>query len=102
MLLLDFHPLVEFDLADSAIWYARQQSGLDGRFLSEARECFTGIRANAFLYSIRFSDIRRMNLPVFKHGIFYFIADEAAVVLAILHGYRDSRAELWQRRKKYD
>ena len=84
MLPLDFHPLVEADLSDSAEWYGHQQ-----------------LPANAFLYAVRFADIRRVNLPVFKHGVFYFIADEALVVLAILHGHRDSKAELQRRRKKY-
>ena len=101
MLPLDFHPLVEADLEDSAAWYARQQPGLDGRFLAETYECFDTLPANASLYAVRFADIRRVNLPVFKHGIFYFIADEALMVLAILHGHRDSKAELQHRRKKY-
>ena len=101
MSLLDFHPLVEADLADSAEWYGRQQPGLDERFLAEAYECFAALPANAFLYAVRFADIRRVNLPVFKHGAFYFTADEAVVVLAILHGHRDSKAELQRRRKQY-
>jgi plasmid stabilization system protein ParE len=101
MLPLDFHPLVEADLADSAEWYGRQQPGLDDRFLAEAHEGFVDLPANAALYAIRFADIRRVNLPVFKHGVFYFIADEAVVVLAILHGHRDSQAELKRRREKF-
>ena len=101
MLPLVFHPLVEADLATSAEWYGRQQPGLDKRFLSEAHECFADLPANTPLYAIRFADIRRMNMPVFKHGSFYFITDEAVVVLAILHGHRDSKAELQRRRRKY-
>jgi plasmid stabilization system protein ParE len=101
MLPLVFHLLVEADLADSAEWYARQQPGLDDRFLAEAHECFADLPANAPLYAVRFADIRRVNLSVFKHGVFYFIADDAVVVLAILHGHRDTQAELQRRRKKY-
>jgi hypothetical protein len=101
MLPLDFHPLVEADLADSAEWYGRQQRGLDERFLTEANECFIDLPANAFLYAVRFADIRRVNLPIFKHGIFYFIAEKAVVVLGILHGHRDSQAELRRRRAKF-
>ena len=101
MLPLDFHPLVEADIEASADWYARQQPGLDERFLAEAYESFADLPANAVLYAVRFADIRRVNLPVFKHGVFYFIADNAVVVLAILHGHRDSQAELQRRREKY-
>jgi plasmid stabilization system protein ParE len=101
MLPLKFHPLVEADVEASAGWYARQQPGLEERFLAEAHECFDALPANASLYAVRFADIRRVNLPVFKHGVFYFIASEAVVVLAILQGHRDSQAELQRRREKY-
>jgi plasmid stabilization system protein ParE len=101
MLPLKFHPFVEADVEASAGWYARQQPGLEERFLAEAYECIDALPANAFLYAVRFADIRRVNLPVFKHGVFFFIADEAVVVLGILHGHRDSKAELRRRRKKY-
>ena len=98
---LVFHPLVEADIEASAGWYARQQPGLDERFLAEAYGCFAVLPANASLYAVRFADIRRMNLPVFKHGIFYFIAMEVVVVLGVLHGHRDSKAELQRRRERY-
>ena len=101
MLLLVFHPLVEADVADSAECYAREQPGLEERFLVEVRERFDALPADAFLYAVRFADIRRVNLPVFKHGIFYFVTVDAVVVLAVLHGHRDSQAELQRRRKRY-
>ena len=101
MLPLVFHPLVEADVAESAAWYAREQPGLDESFLMEVRERFDALPAAALLYAVRFADIRRANLPAFKHGVFYFIADEAIVVLAVLHGHRDSEDELQRRRKKY-
>ena len=101
MLPLVFHPLVEADIEASASWYARQQPDLDERFLIETYKSFDDLPANASLYAVRFADIRRVNLPVFKHGVFYFIADDAVVVLAILHGHRDSKAELQRRRQKF-
>jgi hypothetical protein len=101
MLPLDFHPLVEADLADSAEWYARREQGLEERFLAEVHEQLDALPAAALLYAVRFADIRRMHLPVFKHGIFYFITDKAVVVLGILHGHRNSQAELQHRREKY-
>jgi len=101
MLPLDFHPLVEADLADSAEWYGCQQPGLDERFLAEVRECFVALPTSASLYAVRFAGIRRVNLPIFKHGVFYFATDEAVVVLAVLHGSRDSEAILAKRRRAF-
>lgn len=101
MLPLVFHPLVEADVEDSATWYAERQSGLDERFLTEVSQQLDALSAGALLYAARFSNIRRVNLPVFKHGVFYFITDNAIVVLAILHGQRDSKTVLQRRRKKF-
>ena len=99
MLPLVFHPLVEADVDDSAVRYAREQPGLDERFLIEVRERFDALPAQAFFYAVRFADIRRVNLSVFKHGVFYFITNEAVAVLAVLHSHRDSEVELQRRRK---
>ena len=101
MLLLDFHPLVEADLAESAIWYERQQVGLSHRFLIEAHEVFRRLPRDAKLYAVRFADIRRVNLNSFPHGVFYFLTDEAVVVLAVFHGQRDFQAEVKKRRTTY-
>lgn len=101
MLPLAFHPLVEADLVESAEWYGRQQPGLDDYFLNEAHEHFAKLPANALFYAVRLADIRRMNLRIFKHGIFYFVAKDAIVVLAVLHGHRDTAEILAARRQVF-
>jgi len=101
MLPLVLHPLVEVDIQESAAWYARAEPGLEEHFLNEVRERIDALPADALLYAVRFEDIRRVNLITFKHGIFYFVAENAVVVLAIFHGHRDSEAELQRRREKY-
>lgn len=102
MLLLDFHPLVEQDLAESAEWYERQQTGVGSRFLDEARDLFRRLPRDGRLYAVRFADIRRVNLRTFPHGVFYFLTANTVVVLAVTHGHRDSKAELGKRRESYD
>jgi hypothetical protein len=42
---------------------------------------FAALSDDALLYSLRFADIRRVNLPVFHYGVFYFVADESVVGL---------------------
>ncbi len=102
MLLLEFHPLIEADLRESAEWYERQQKGLGGRFLDEAHEILKRLPSDFNLFSLRLADIRRANFRSFPHAIFFFNTGQAIVVLAILHGYRDLRAELQRRRESYD
>ena len=54
---------------------------------------------NPLRCSVRFADIRRLNLSDFPHAIFFFVHDEAIVVLAVLHQRRDTRAILERRRR---
>ena len=101
MWLLDFHPHVEADLTEAAEWYERQQPRLGDRFLDEAAHAFSRLPHDALLHAIRLADIRRVNLPSFPHGVFYFAMGDAVVVLAVLHGARHSETALLERRKKF-
>jgi toxin ParE1/3/4 len=94
-----FHPLVEADATDAAEWYERQQAGLGAAFVAEYRERLHHLPDEALLYAVRFHDIRRVNLPKFPYGIFYFLVENGIVILGVLHGARDSEAELARRRK---
>jgi plasmid stabilization system protein ParE len=95
---LEFHPQVETDLAESAEWYERQQPGLGQRFLDSA---FRRLSESAQLYAVRIADIRRLNIQGFPHGIFCFISQESVVVPGVVHGARDLRSEVTQRRGSY-
>jgi toxin ParE1/3/4 len=94
-----FHPLVEADAANAAEWYERQQAGLGVAFVAEYRDRLRHLPDEALFYAVRFHDIRRVNLPRFPYGIFYSLVDDGVVVLGVLHGARDSEAELARRRK---
>lgn len=100
MRLLDFHLLVETDLTEAVVWYDSQSTGLGGRWLGEVMAVFRRLPEEALLYSIRFADIRRMNLPGFPYGVFYFVTGNQTVVLAVMHAARDSQAELTDRRNE--
>ena len=97
----EFHPLVRFDLLESFVWYESEQPELGGRFMRQAGASFDRLPHEARLYRPRFSDIRRVNLRPFPHGIFYFIQADTVIVLGVLHAARDSEAELRRRRELY-
>jgi toxin ParE1/3/4 len=94
-----FHPLVEVDAANAAEWYERQQAGLGVAFVAEYRDHLRHLPDEALFCAVRFHGIRRVNLPRFPYGIFYSLVDGGVVVLGVLHGARDSEAELARRRK---
>lgn len=96
------HPLVPADIREAALWYERQSEGLGRRFIAEAIEVLRRLPGEAVLYAVRFGDIRRVNLPTFPYGVFYFLDGERLVVLGILHGAREARSELERRRASLD
>ncbi len=96
---LEQHWLVRFDIQEAYRWYERQQAGLGRRFNRELRPLLKRLPHDALLYAVRFSDIRRVNVPSFPYGVFYLVTEQNVVVLGVLHGARDTQAELEQRRQ---
>ena len=90
---LDFNPLVQLDLAEASVWYERHELGVGLRLEAEAKDMFRHLADEALLYSVRFFDVRRVNLRRFPYGVFYFLAGDTVVVLAVLRGARDTEEE---------
>jgi plasmid stabilization system protein ParE len=95
------HPLVRDDLRDAALWYENLLEGLGRRFNAEAIAVLKRLPSEALLYAVRFGDIPRVNLPSFPYGVFYFLHGEEVIVLGVLHGARETRAELERRRDSF-
>jgi plasmid stabilization system protein ParE len=95
------HWLVRFDIRDAFRWYERQQPDLGRRFNQELRLVLGRLPREAMLHAVRFDDIRRVNLPSFPYGVFYVAEESKVIVLGVLHGARDTEAELQQRRQTY-
>lgn len=96
------HWLVRFDIRETHHWYERQRRGLGRRFNQELRAILRRLPKVALLYAVRFDDIRRVNLPSFPYGVFYVAEESKVIVLGVLHGARDSEAELQQRRQTHE
>ena len=92
-------PAVEADVAEAAEWYETRRPGLGQRFVSTIQSADKLLLANPHLYSIRFANVRRLNLANFPYSIFFFIEGDRIVVLAVLHKRRDTRAILERRRQ---
>jgi len=97
----EFHPLVGTDPTEASAWYEEREPGVGDRFIAEARLRMFRLPREALLYSVRFADIRRVNLRSFPYGIFYFIHGDTVIVLGVLHGARDTEAELARRQDFY-
>jgi hypothetical protein len=76
MLPLKKHRLVVVDVQSAYDWYQAEQPGLGTDFLEDFKRAYRRVRKSPLLYSVRFSDVRRLNLERFPYGIFYIVTTE--------------------------
>jgi toxin ParE1/3/4 len=101
MFTLKNHQLIGADFQDGYSWHEDQCAGLGMEFAAEFRDAYQKLRRGALLYSIRFSNIRRLNRGRFPYGIFYTIHQNEIRVLALLHGSRETKGTLAERRRTF-
>lgn len=95
------HPLVRADLQNAYDWYEDQLPGLGSKFREEFRCTYRKLGQDPLLYAIRFSGIRRLNLDRFPCGLFYVVKRDEVRVLAVLHGSRETKRILSERRRTF-
>ena len=81
----------ELDLADAALWYEEQDSGLGHQFLDEILTTFSTIAETPLIYQIVHRYTRRALVHRFPFGVYYRIETGVVVVVAVMHGSRNPR-----------
>src|SRR6266498_2038530 len=89
-------PLAEADLEQAASWYDEEHAGLGARFLNDVDQVFGRIRAMPMQFPIVSSNIRRALLHTFPYAVYFREANEAVLVVAVLHLRR--RPGVWRSR----
>jgi len=95
------HPLVRADLQSAYNWYEDELPGLGNEFREEFLRACRKLGRQPFFYAVRPSGIRRVNLDRFPYGIFYIVKPEEVLVLAVLHGSRETKSILAGRRRTF-
>jgi len=95
------HPLVKADLRAAFDWYEAQQPGLGLEFAEQFREAYRRLRRGPLHYSVRFGEVRRVNLDRFPYGIFFVVRPGEVRLLAVLHASRDTSPVLAERRRAF-
>jgi hypothetical protein len=86
------------DQIEAATWYEWQCEGLGRDFNEKATDALRRLEAEAMLYPIRFSDVRRVALERFSaYGLFYIVRASEVTVFAVFHGARNPA---WIRRRR--
>ena len=81
----------ELDLAGIEDWYESQQVGLGAEFREAVDELFGRIGENPHAFPERYRGSRRAILRRFPYIVWYRLHEDAAVILACVHGSRDPR-----------
>ena len=89
-------PEARADIAESQEWYEERASGLGREFIGAVDEILGSITKNPLAFPVVRSIVRRALTKRFPYGVFFLLAEETVVVLAVLHQSRDP--ELWARR----
>jgi plasmid stabilization system protein ParE len=95
------HRLVAADFRSAFDWYEGQRPGLGLEFAGDFRLAYHRLRRSPQLFSVRFANVRRLNLERFPYGIFYVLLPAEIRVLAVLHASRDTERILTLRRRTF-
>lgn len=88
--------IAEKEIHEAFHWYEARRIGLGSDFILCVEEALEKIARNPKQYPIVHKNIRRGLIRRFPYGIFYLIADNRIVVLAVFHCSRDPKQ--WKHR----
>ncbi len=90
---LIIRPEAEADIADAAVWYDDQQSGLGNEFIEQVQVSLNRATANPYAFQSlrRRPDVRRVLTNRFPYRIFFVLRPDAVIVFRVLHNARDDR-----------
>ena len=85
----EFHPEALDEYNEAGCRYARQQPGLDLRFIVRVEEAIELILENPYRWRAFDEDVRRCLTRVFPYGILYTIEPEFVLIVAVAHCSRE-------------
>ena len=88
-------PSAEADVREAAFWYEAKREGLGAEFVLELDALYDRIAQHPLQFPEIGEGARRALLRRFPYAV-YFVADDARVVLAVLHQHR--KPQTWRER----
>lgn len=81
----------EDDIADAALWYEEQRTGLGEQFVLRFEEALDLLAENPHIFAQVYSHFRRALMKQFPYAIFYSIDVSQAIVevIGVFHGSRN-------------
>ena len=85
----EFHPEALDEYNEAGHHYARQQPGLDLRFVVCVEEAIASIFDDPYRWRPHDEDVRRCLTRVFPYGVLYTIEPDYVLIVAVAHCSRD-------------
>lgn len=87
---------VKNDLLFAKQWYAREQEGLDERFVLAVKEAIANIVKMPSAYAIRYKDVRIAHTKVFPYNVHFYIDEgkKQIIITGIVHNKRSDAVSL--------
>ena len=97
---LRVHPEVLHDLKHATDYFNSKGNGLGNRFNATAAKQIIALSTNAFLFTLKYGDVRCVKVKGFPYLIHYQIDEKARVVfvMAVICTYRNPDVS-WKKRK---
>ena len=89
-------PLAEADVREAAFWHEDKREGLGTEFALELDALYDRIAQNPRQFPEIGEGARRALLHRFPYAVYFVIAGDVSVILAVLHQHR--RPEAWRER----
>ena len=80
-----FHPEALKEADEAALFYQKQQPGLETRFLEALEDAISRVRRNPLFYHRIDGEIRKCRLLRFPYGVVYRIKGDNVEIIAIMH-----------------
>lgn len=91
-------PFAKLDLAEAALWYHEQRSGLGDEFLEEIDGTLKQIKERPESFPVSHKDdIRRALVNRFPYAVFFAVNQQLIAVIAVFHTSRDLKRLLKDR-----
>ena len=85
----EFHPEALAEYQHAGHYYARQQPGLDRRFVASVEEAIHSILGNPLRWRCYDRDVRRCLTKIFPYGVLYTVESDFVLIVAVAHGSRE-------------
>ena len=88
---LTVRPRAVAQAREQFLWYEKKVAGLGDAFLEAVDRCIHRIHAEPLLFQKRYMDVRVAFTDRFPFGVFYLVAGQDVVILAIFHTSTDPK-----------